>query len=118
MRAKGDLQIPARFRARRVQTGRGYVLLVVIAVSVLVVTALSTLAKQSLRSGLQAADAQRSLQQRWGAHTLQRAMLAKAAEVFELREKIAAESNPGVPPPDNDPRCIDAERGHVRFAVG
>ncbi len=77
---------------------RGYVLLVVLAVSVLVVTVLATLAKVSLRRGLQAADAQRSLQQRWGALTLEKSLLYRAPKVFELREKIAAQQTPGLPP--------------------
>lgn len=78
----------------------GYVLLVVIAVSVLVITALGTLAKQSLRRGLEAADAERSLQKRWGALTLQRELLAGAPIVFEQQEELAEKLTPGVPPPN------------------
>ncbi len=77
----------------------GYVLLVVIAVSVLVITALGTLAKQSLRRGLEAADAERSLQKRWGAFTLERVLLVDAPKVFALLEETAAKLTPGVPPP-------------------
>jgi len=78
---------------------QGYVMLVVMAVSVLVITVLGTLAKVSLRRGLEAADAERSLQQRWGALTLERALLAKAPKLFELQEELAAKLTPGVPPP-------------------
>lgn len=87
----------AKFRsgARR----RGYVLLIVLAVSVLVVTVLSTLAQVSLRRGLQAADAERDLQQRWGGVTLQEALLKDASKVFLAQEERAAELTPGVPPP-------------------
>jgi hypothetical protein len=87
----------AKFRsgARR----RGYVLLIVLAVSVLVVTVLSTLAQVSLRRGLQAADAERDLQQRWGGVTLQEALLKDAPKVFLAQEERAAELTPGVPPP-------------------
>jgi hypothetical protein len=74
-------------------------LLVVIAVSVLVITVLGTLAKQSLRLGLQAADAERSLQQRWGALTLERSVLGQASRVFELQdEKWRELGNEGPPP--------------------
>lgn len=83
------------------RTKSGYVLLLVLAVSVLVITTLSTLANLSLRRSLAAADAQRSLQQRWGAVTLERAMLARASEVFQLQEELAAERTPGVPPPSS-----------------
>ena len=77
----------------------GYILLTVIAVSVLVITALATLANLSLRRGLEASDAERSLQQRWGALTIQRTMLAKAPLVFQQQEDDFAENAPGVPPP-------------------
>jgi hypothetical protein len=98
MRAKYSQPNRALFKTSRIQHRDGYVLLVVIAVSVLVVTVLGTLAKQSLRRGLEAADAERSLQKRWGTLTLERALLAKAPKIFELREEIAAELTPGVPP--------------------
>ena len=78
---------------------RGYVLLIVLAVSVLVVTVLSTLAQTSLRRGLQAADAERNLQQRWGGETLQEALLLNASKVFSAQEERTAELTPGVPPP-------------------
>ena len=78
---------------------RGYVLLIVLAVSVLVVTVLSTLAQISLRRGLQAADAERDLQQRWGGVTLQEALLKDASKIFLAQEERAAELTPGVPPP-------------------
>ncbi len=89
----------SRFRTRVSKCDRdGYVLLVVLAVSVLVVTTLATLAKVSLRRGLQAADAQRSLQQRWGALTLERAMLRQAPQIFMRGEETAAKATPGKPP--------------------
>ena len=71
----------------------GYVLMIVIAASILVITSLSTLARQSLRRGLQAADAERMLQKRWGTRTIQRAMLSEAGHVFEQREILAREQN-------------------------
>lgn len=77
----------------------GYVLLTVIAVCVLVVTALATLAKLSLRRGLEASDAERSLQQRWGALTIQRTMLQQAPLVFQQQEDLIAETSPGNPAP-------------------
>lgn len=74
-----------------------YVMLVVISVSVLMITLLSALANLSLRRGLEAADAERSLQQRWGAITLERALLSQAPKLFETREALAAEQDPGQP---------------------
>lgn len=76
----------------------GYVLLAVIAASILVVTVLSGLAKQSLRRGLQAADAERALQQRWGAITIERAMLKNASQVFQQQADDAEKRKPGAPP--------------------
>ena len=70
----------------------------VLAVSVLVVTVLSMLAQISLRRGLQAADAQRDLQRRWGRVTLQAALLKEAAGDLPGARGLAAESTPGVPP--------------------
>jgi hypothetical protein len=90
---------------------RGYVLLVVMAVSILVITVLGTLAKVSLRRALEAADAERSLQQRWGALTLERALLAKAPQTFKLREELAAELAPGKPPPPATIRAVLSLRG-------
>jgi hypothetical protein len=77
---------------------RGYVLLAVMAVSVLLLTVLGSLAQLSLRRGLEAADAERSLQQRWGAVSLERAMLGRAAEIFGQQQAWAAEVSPGRPP--------------------
>ena len=81
----------------RPQPRRGYLLLAVIAVLILVVTSLSTLARLSLRKGLEAADAERSLQQRWGALTIERALLPQAAGVFQRQEDALAETAPGTP---------------------
>jgi len=75
----------------------GYILMIVIATSILVITSLSTLARQSLRRGLQAADAERMLQKRWGTRTIQRAMLAEASRVFKQREEQAKEQNSKAP---------------------
>ena len=77
----------------------GYVLLAVIAVSVLVISALATLARLSLRRGLEASDAERSLQQRWGTMTIERTMLQQAPMVFEQQEELLAEQAPGSPTP-------------------
>lgn len=98
-------EVSALPRASTMQTLRlarrrgGYVLLIVIAASILVVTVLSDLAKQSLRRGLQAADGERTLQQRWGARTIERVFIHEAATVFELRAERAKKLNPKVPPP-------------------
>lgn len=77
----------------------GYILLSVIAVSVLVVTTLATLAKLSLRRGLEASDAERSLQQRWGALTLEKTILGQAPRVFQEQEERLAKTDPGRPTP-------------------
>ncbi|MFK8115063.1 MAG: hypothetical protein AB8B91_22875 [Rubripirellula sp.] len=84
---------------KRIATRRGYVLMVVIAVSVLVITVLGSLATQSLRRGLAAADAERSLQQRWGALTLETELLYAAPKVFELQHELAKQQSPPVRPP-------------------
>ncbi len=65
----------------------GYVLMTVIAVSILVITCLSLLARQSLRMGLKAADQERMLQKRWGSLSLQRTLLANAERIFERLEE-------------------------------
>tara|TARA_R110002049_G_scaffold4601_5_gene32725 strand:+ start:1013402 stop:1014343 length:942 start_codon:yes stop_codon:yes gene_type:complete len=76
------------------------VLLVVLGVIILVVTVLGLLAKVSLRRGVQAVDAQLALQQRWGAMTMQRALLNRAPKVFEQRdEKLKELGVEGEPPP-------------------
>lgn len=77
----------------------GYVLLAVLSVSILMVTLLGLFANLSLRRGLEAADAERDLQQRWGARTLQHAVLTQAPALFEKREEVAFERTPGTPPP-------------------
>ncbi|MCO8121763.1 type II secretion system protein GspK [Stieleria sp. TO1_6] len=68
---------------------RGYVLLVVLAVLVLMVTVLATLSKLSLRRGLAAADAQLRLQQRWGADSIEAALLPRAAKLFDRLQQQA-----------------------------
>jgi hypothetical protein len=78
---------------------KGYLLLTVIAVSVMVLTSLAALARHSLRRGLEAADAERSLQQRWGAITLERALLEQAPLVFEQQQELVAKQAPGSPTP-------------------
>ena len=82
----------------RIGDRQGYVLLIVIAASVLVVTVLSGLANQSLRRGLQAADAERTLQQRWGTRTIERVFLTEASRLFDLREEAAKELKLKTPP--------------------
>ena len=69
----------------------GYVLMIVLATSVLVVTVLGTLANVSLRRALQAADAGRELQQRWGTLTLQKTVLSQAPDLFLQRQELATE---------------------------
>jgi hypothetical protein len=83
----------------RTRGSKGYILLTVIAVCVLVVTALGTLAKLSLRRALEASDAERSLQQRWGAITIERTMLRKAPLMFQQQEELIAQAAPGSPTP-------------------
>ena len=86
-------------RSRRQKNRSGYVLLVVMAASILVVTVLGTLAKISLRRAVEAHDAAISLQQRWGSLTLQRVLLEKAPTIFETRQKILEGLSPDAPPP-------------------
>lgn len=80
-----------RFVLRLARDDAGYVLLAVLAALVLVTTVLGTLAEISLRRGLAAADAERQLQQRWGSETLRRAILPKAAQLFDRLEAAHAE---------------------------
>jgi hypothetical protein len=64
------------------------------------VTVLGLLAKVSLRRGVQSVDAELALQQRWGAITLQRVLLAGAPKIFDDREKRLKELGvAGSPPP-------------------
>ncbi|MCA9140009.1 MAG: hypothetical protein KDB00_24720, partial [Planctomycetales bacterium] len=65
----------------------GYVLLMVLAVLVLMVTVLATLSKLSLRRALAAADAQVRLQQRLGAESIEKALLPQAGKIFETLEE-------------------------------
>lgn len=76
----------------------GYVLLVVIAVSIVTVTVLSKLATASLQKGLEAADAERMLQKRWGAITIEEAVLNRAEKRFALQEEEAVRIG-RMPPP-------------------
>lgn len=78
---------------------RGYVLLLVLAIAVLLTTVLATLAKTSLRRALNAADAQRRLQLRWGTHTIQTIVLDRAPKVFEKYDEEHAKVDPPLPPP-------------------
>ena len=76
----------------------GYVLMTVIAVSILVITCLSLLARNSLALGLKAADQERMLQKRWGSLSLQRTLLANAERIFEqLEEKNRLQGNDTTP---------------------
>lgn len=88
-----------RCRLPQRRPASGYVLMTVIAVSILVITCLSMLARQSLRMGLRAADEERMLQQRWGTVTLQKVLLANAEEIFERREEQANLEAVKTPPP-------------------
>ncbi len=76
-----------RYAGHKRQSRSGYVLMTVIAVSILVITCLSMLARQSLRMGLNAADKERMLQKRWGSLSLQRTLLANAGRIFEQQDK-------------------------------
>ncbi len=71
------------------QPRRGYVLLLVLAVLVLLVTALAQLSTISIRRALAAADAQVRLQQRVGAESIERALLPRAAALFDTRQQAA-----------------------------
>ena len=88
-----------RCRLPQRRPASGYVLMTVIAVSILVITCLSMLARQSLKMGLRAADEERMLQQRWGTVTLQKAFLTNADRIFEQREEQANLSPAKTPPP-------------------
>lgn len=70
---------------------RGYVLLLVIGVLVLMVTTLAELSQISMRRALAAADARVRLQQRIGAESLERALLKRAGSVFQTLEDQARE---------------------------
>ncbi|MEO1524019.1 MAG: hypothetical protein AAFX06_01220 [Planctomycetota bacterium] len=74
---------------------RGYVLLLVIAVMVLLMTALAALSKVSLKRALAASDARIRLQQRLGAESLEQVLLNEAAGVFDRLEKAVEESRQG-----------------------
>lgn len=76
-------------RTRRAR--RGYVLLLVIAIMVLLTTALAALSKTSLKRALAASDARIRLQQRLGAESLERVLLGEAAGVFDALEKSVEE---------------------------
>ncbi len=94
--AQGQRPFTSKTRHQR----GGYVLLVVLAASVLVITVLGTLAKISLRRAVDANDAERSLRQRWGALTLQQSLLQAAPKIFDAREKeLAKVSTDQIPPP-------------------
>lgn len=95
-----SLETPSKqcLKSRR-KPASGYVLMTVIAVSILIITCLSMLARQSLRMGLQAADAERLLQKRWGTLTLQKVMLANADRIFSIRDQQRSLQAPNTPPP-------------------
>ena len=84
--ASAKIQV-SRYSLHRRKPRPGYVLMTVIAVSILVITCLSLLARQSLRMGLKAADQERMLQKRWGSLSLQRTLLANAERVFQQHEE-------------------------------
>ena len=85
-------------RIERGRPRRGYVLLVVIAVSLVTVTVLSKLATSALQKTLEAADAEVSLQKRWGTFTLERAVISGAQKRFEFEEERARQRGT-LPPP-------------------
>ena len=85
--------MPARKRS-------AFVLLVVLGVIILVITVLGLFAKVSLRRGVQSVDAQRALQQRWGAMTMQRVLMNRASNIFEARDELLKKTAQiGDPPP-------------------
>jgi hypothetical protein len=69
-------------------------LLVVLAVLVLMVTALASLSSLSLDRALAAGDAKIRLQQRLGAASIERALLPRAATIFQRLDETAAENGP------------------------
>ena len=62
------------------------------------ITVLSSLAKISLRRGLEAADARRSLQKRWGTITLERSLLPLAQRLFQEQADRYESAQQGTPP--------------------
>jgi hypothetical protein len=98
------------------------VLLLVLAVLVLMVAALSQLSTISLRRALAAADEQVRLQQRVGAESIERALLPRAAALFDARQKAAEQQlslDATNPPPGSSPYRIRAavSFGGVTFDV-
>lgn len=96
---KSKQRVDAFFQSNPRSSRRGYVLLVVLAVGILLTTVLAALAKTSLRRALAAVDTQRRLQQRWGSETLQQAILRRAPKVFEERDEELAKIDPNFVPP-------------------
>lgn len=79
------------------QHRRGIVLLVVLVAIIVGVATLVSLARVSMRAGVDASHARDNLQARWGSTSLRRAMLPAAPNVFEARDKAlrtAAQPHP------------------------
>ena len=91
--------MPYKANKQRKPKRQAYVLMIVLAASILVITTLSTLAKISLRRAVAAVDAERSLQKRWGSMTLERAILKQAPTIFEKRLEQHRQLSPELPPP-------------------
>jgi hypothetical protein len=68
---------------KRFQHRRGYVLLLTLALVTLAAITMTGLARHSLKLALEAQDAERELQERWGAISCRRVLLDRADELFE-----------------------------------
>ncbi len=88
----------ARPRTSEREQRRGYILLLVLVTLVISSVALSSLARVSLRRGLDALQAQDELQRRWGVISCQRTLLPAAARLFQEREESQG-TRPSVPLP-------------------
>ena len=82
-------------RTKQTPKRSGYVLLLVVAVMVLLMTALAALSKTSLKRALAASDARIRLQQRLGSESLEQILLQEAAGVFDRLEKAAEKERKG-----------------------
>ena len=91
---------PTAQRVRRLRPRAGYVLLVLLAVMMVVVTAVADLTRRTLKDQLAAAEVQRAMQLRWGAHSIAEVLRDELPEIFELRHEtwLAEQQNNRLPP--------------------
>ena len=94
-----QLSKPRRVRIGRLR--RGYVLLVLLAVMIVVVTAVADLTRRTLDDQLAAAQATRELQLRWGAHSINETIRDPLPKSFETRhQQWLVEQQSGRLPPE------------------